>query len=320
MFETVVAIVAAHHAFRPGLVQTRIEHELAAVLGILLRRHDAPAGDDLGEARDVVLRIAGAHTDGMQLENLARQIFVDALAAALAGDRVRSHRLHIVEVEQHRRMRLDREQHVGEGAGNMRPDRFAFESAAQRAHRTFIGRHAEMVRPEPDQPLGETGLRSERGVEARFGLFQINLLRHAGRLFRLGVGFAVALRHVPFHGGRLRRLAFGVFGGFLFRFRRQPRRLALLSKRNGRAQGFAGVQQVVIADLAAAGAIEIGEQRRPDVGKARARLRRKAKTIERGSGQRARIGGHAFDSFLAAPGPVLRRDSGNIAVAKMNGS
>ena len=34
-----------------------------------------------------------------------------------------------------------------------------------------------MVRPEPDQPLGEADLGAERGIEARLGLVEEDLLR-----------------------------------------------------------------------------------------------------------------------------------------------
>ena len=78
--------------------------------------------------------IAGADAERMQLQNFARQIFVQALAAAYAGDRVRPDRAGVVEIDQHRRMGLGREQHVGEVAEHMRPDRLALVGAAHRAH------------------------------------------------------------------------------------------------------------------------------------------------------------------------------------------
>ena len=56
-------------------------------------------------------------------------------------------------------MALDREQHVAEAAEHMRADRLALERAGDRPHAGLVGRHAEMVRPEPDQPLDEADAR-----------------------------------------------------------------------------------------------------------------------------------------------------------------
>ena len=111
-----VVVALADHGLRAGLVHARIEDEHAAALGVLPRRNDSPAGDDLGETGDVVLRVDAAHAERMQLENLARQILVEAAAAVLAGARIRADRARIVEIDQHRRMALDREQHVAEAA------------------------------------------------------------------------------------------------------------------------------------------------------------------------------------------------------------
>ena len=52
----------------------------------------------------------------MQLHDFAREIFVQAALAVHAGARIRAERLLVVEKEQHRRMLLDRLQHVGEAA------------------------------------------------------------------------------------------------------------------------------------------------------------------------------------------------------------
>ena len=39
---------------------------------------DRPSGEDLGECRDIGLRVAARYAEGMQLENLAREVFIDA--------------------------------------------------------------------------------------------------------------------------------------------------------------------------------------------------------------------------------------------------
>ena len=166
----------------------------------LPRRHDGPAGDHLGEIGDVGLRVAGAHAERMQFEDLAREIFVEALAAPHAGKRVGADRARIVEIEQHRRMRLDREQHVGELPEHMRADRLALIGAADRPRRPLVGGNAEMVRPEPDQPLGEADIGVERGIVAGLGLGEINLLRQ--RRFRaLLPALPAAPKAMSFLGG-----------------------------------------------------------------------------------------------------------------------
>src|SRR5262249_60403783 len=104
--------------------------------------------------------VAGAYAERMQLHDLAREGLVEALAATETGHRVWSDRARIVEIVQHRGMGLDREQHVGEPAEHMRPDRLALEGAGDCPH--LVGRDAEMVRPEPYQPLDEPGLGIER--------------------------------------------------------------------------------------------------------------------------------------------------------------
>src|SRR5260370_33771256 len=76
-------------------------------------------------------------------------------------------------------MALDREQHVGEAAQQMRANRLALIGAAQRAHAALVGGDAEMVRPEPHQPLDQTELGAERGVDEGFRLLVLELLRTA---------------------------------------------------------------------------------------------------------------------------------------------
>jgi hypothetical protein len=76
-------------------------------------------------------------------------------------------------------MGFGRQQHVAETAEHMGADRLALIGAADRPHTALVSRHAEMVRPEPDQPLDKADLGTDRGVKASFGLVEIKLLRHA---------------------------------------------------------------------------------------------------------------------------------------------
>ena len=87
--------------------------------------------------------------------------------ASLGQRRIRPDRGRLVEVEQHRRMLLDRNQHVLEAAHQVRPDRFIFEQPGKTDGRRLGCRHCEMVRPEVGQPLGEGGRGGQRAVDAR---------------------------------------------------------------------------------------------------------------------------------------------------------
>src|SRR6185369_11051102 len=89
---------------------------------------DRPAGDGLGEGGDVRLRVTAVDAERVQLEDLARQVLVDVefaptlrIAAALQktrGARIRADRRLVVEVQQHRRVLLDREQQIREMPGD----------------------------------------------------------------------------------------------------------------------------------------------------------------------------------------------------------
>ena len=116
--------------------------EFAAVIGIRYGLADRPAGQDLGEIGDVVLRVGRAHAERVQFQDLARQILVEAAVAIDAGDRVGTDRLGVVEVQQHRRMAFGGEQHVGEAAEYMRADRLALIGAG---HDGLFLVDAEMV-------------------------------------------------------------------------------------------------------------------------------------------------------------------------------
>ena len=85
-----VGVCLLHDPLRPRLVQASIEDELGAMLGIVVGRDDRPPCEHLGETRDIVLAIAGAHTECVQLEDFAREILVQAAGAIDAGNGVRA--------------------------------------------------------------------------------------------------------------------------------------------------------------------------------------------------------------------------------------
>nr|ACN58763.1 conserved hypothetical protein [uncultured bacterium BLR8] len=172
---------------------------------------DAPAGERTREFGDVLLRVASAHAERVQLEDLARQVLVEAERAVARGRALREHTVRadgarLVEIELHRRVLLDREQQVRELAEHVRADGLGLVGAGERHHHELVGRHREVVRPEVHEALDE-----RRGCVERRGRARIRGLakriaavlheRQTGHLLRHVVAVAAAIAVA-----RLRRL------------------------------------------------------------------------------------------------------------------
>ncbi len=71
---------AQHHLFAV-VVQPRVEGELAAALRLV----DGPAGEAARHFGDVLLRIAAVHAEGVQFQQLAAVVFVQAAALPFGG-------------------------------------------------------------------------------------------------------------------------------------------------------------------------------------------------------------------------------------------
>jgi hypothetical protein len=139
----------------------------------------APAGEHGRECRDVCLGVAAVDAQGVQFEHLTREVFVqagdarhDAVVALLPRQashdaRVRPGGERVVEVAQHRCMLSRRHQQLIEVAGDVGPDRFAFERADQPARCALGHRHREVIGPEQRQPFAERTLRGGSGAETR---------------------------------------------------------------------------------------------------------------------------------------------------------
>ncbi len=258
-----VLVRLSQHLLRAGLVQAGIEGEFTAMLGIVAGRHQGPSGENVGEADDVILGIAGPHAQRMQLENLAGEIFVQAAAAVEAGGRIRAHRNRLVEIEQHRRMALGRQQQVGEAAEHVRADGLALVSAGHAPD--LVGRDAEMIGPEPDQPLDKTDFGAERGRDANPRLFEIDPPPRIGDSFsgHLRRHLARALRGAFHHRGRFRHLK--AFRVLLF-LGDDRLRLPLRKRVGHRAIGLGARRQIGGSEFAGCGTIEVSEQRAARVG------------------------------------------------------
>ena len=175
---------------------------------------ETPAGQRAREFGDVVLAIAAAHAERVQLHDLAREVLVQAAFALRVALRraqrrhaVRSDRTGLVEKQLHGRMTFDRHQHVLEAAEHVRADRFRFERAGQcgdaglsrRRPRSGWPRNARAVRrmasawstrsPRAHSPTRGTG----RGFR-RAGLFvrlALRFQRWAGREFGRSLGHSL---------------------------------------------------------------------------------------------------------------------------------
>src|SRR5262249_33725701 len=138
--------------FGAGLVQLGPEYEAARLPAAEAPAlaADRPAGDHFGEGDDVLLRIAATDAEGVQLENLARKVLVDPDTrclpprAALRGRGIRSDREVVVEIQLHRRVRLDREQHVREAAEHVRADGLPLETAGEPSEKLLVDRDGEV--------------------------------------------------------------------------------------------------------------------------------------------------------------------------------
>ena len=105
-------------------------------------------------------------------------------------------------------MAFDRLQQIGEAAEHMRTDRLALIGAGHADD--LVGGNAEMVRPEPHQPLDKADIGIGGGVEARFGLVQEELLRQR-RLSSASAAAQPALPASDMLGWRSRPLPACVF-------------------------------------------------------------------------------------------------------------
>jgi len=74
-----------------------IEHERAGRSQLPLPAGEGPTGDDARQRGHVILGVAASDAERMQFHDLAREIFIEAALAVLAGAGVGSERLLIVE-------------------------------------------------------------------------------------------------------------------------------------------------------------------------------------------------------------------------------
>ena len=268
-----------------------------------------PAGEHLGEAGDVVLGVDAAHAERMQLEDLAREVLVEAGVADEAGHGVGADRARVVEIDQHRRVAFRRQQHVGEAAEHMRPDRLALVGAGHARHRRrprcrngstrtrpaarrSRSPHWPPPRGAPAPPCRNSAAAGSAAARPgspldwpRSAAPWVFHRRTAGRGALL---FGLALRD-------LLRLPFG-------------------AEVEGKACGLAGAQQVRCLDSAGVGPVELGEKRAARIGcdrGDRAGARPKAEAVQRQRGRGVSVECHGCVSRLPELGPRVAPANGN---------
>src|SRR5262249_17037917 len=116
---------------------------------------DRPASQCPGKFRYVVLGIAAAHAERMELHDLTGEVLVHTGdTGSVAGSRPLRHpalptnRTRLVEINQQPRMALYRKHQVVEVSHDVRPDSLVFKSADERDRGHLISRKCEMVCPE----------------------------------------------------------------------------------------------------------------------------------------------------------------------------
>ena len=169
---------------------------IAEIAGIrLFVSGDRPAGQDFRELGHVLLGIAAIDPDRVQLQHLARQVFVEAPIPRAPRRRFGSDRLGVVEIEQHRRMARNRDQHIAEPTHHMRADRLVLEPDRDRKHHWPLDRHGKVIGPELDQPLPE-GRRADGGGQRALGGVVLEILAQLRlkHLREIGVGLLLFAR------------------------------------------------------------------------------------------------------------------------------
>ena len=189
-----------HDRARAGLMHRGAKHEVAGLHAVhspaAAEPGDAPAGKRPRELGDVGLRVARANAQRMQLHDLAREVLVEPglarrvpLLGAQGQHAVRSDRLGLIEIELHRGVAFDRQQHVIEPPEHMGPDRLGLEGARKGQYDGLVRRDREMVGPEMHQPLDKRRRRGKGAGGARANRVEIDVARFL--LQRLAGGLLV---------------------------------------------------------------------------------------------------------------------------------
>ena len=177
----------AEHGLLAVVVHAPVEDELAAAL----RLEDGPAGEAARGLGDVRLGVAAVHAEGVQFQEFAAVVFVEA-ARALFAARLRgigSDGLPVVEVEQHGGTLGGGFEQVFEFAENAGADDVAFVCGDQVAVGALIEVDVEVIEPEIRQDFVELAVAVDGAQQFAFGEIARDHLSRAARHFEAAAQF-----------------------------------------------------------------------------------------------------------------------------------
>ena len=158
---------------------------------------DGPAGEDQRQLLHVALVVATIDAEGMQFEQLAGVVLIEAAAVVPPGAGVWPDRADLIEVDQHRRVTRAGLHHILEAAKDVRADGLTLVGTSRQGDdRLAGGADREVVRPEPDQPLGKGGIGGHGVTQCRARLKTKGLAAELAQVFaRSGLIVAGAVFH-----------------------------------------------------------------------------------------------------------------------------
>src|SRR5690606_25150677 len=164
------------------LMPTGPEQKIAGITPI--GSSNTKAGQRQREFGDISLTVTRTHTQCVQLHDFPRQVLIDAEAPpapAVGGPygsrRSGSGRLSLIQVDQHRRVALSRQQHVLEPTEHVGPHHLPLEGPRQQVDLGFLHRNRKVVGPEMYQPFDERSRGGERCAHAGVDFVAIDLSR-----------------------------------------------------------------------------------------------------------------------------------------------
>ena len=173
---------------------------------VFLRLLDCPAGEAARHLDDVGLGIPAIDAERVELEQLARVVFVEAALggglACVQPARRRRRRAPVVEVDQHRRAVGGGLEQLGETAQRVRPHDGLFVLGQERGLLVFSGEDVEMVEPEVDQLFLQLLFRGDGAQE--LGLRELRDGFETGSAARLAERLAQLFGRLLFGRGRRR--------------------------------------------------------------------------------------------------------------------
>src|SRR5688572_4806836 len=151
LFDSRIRVLHAQHRPCTRLVKWILKREpnlslprrsgIAKAGTAALESADRPSSENLCELQHVLLRVAAVDAERMELQQLARVVFIQPPpATASCSSRARTDGLEIVEVDEHRRMLRRRQHHILEPTEDMRTDDVALVAARQRRDEDLCGR------------------------------------------------------------------------------------------------------------------------------------------------------------------------------------